>query len=171
MSFSTSLMFNHDVVIFINLWYNVLYDDFLTVSYIVKMVVIPLHSLHICTHQNHVVWSVSRYGAHKPIGFHAPFAIRCCSGTAIVDFDACIYYPHICTWLIYVMAINLFWIWFFLNFEFESNASVLKMGSLGAKMYVNVSNWTTHPCFYWFTTKSLVDLKKVIFALKVRVVF
>ena len=76
-----------------------------------KMVVIPLHSLHICTHQNHVVWSVSRYGAHKPIGFHAPFAIRCCSGIAIVDIDACIYYPQICTWLVYIMAKNIFLIW------------------------------------------------------------
>ena len=84
---------------------------FLPVSYVVKMVVIPLHSLHPCTHQNHVVWSVSRYGAHKPIGFHAPFAIRCCSGIAIVDIDVCIYYPHICTWLVYIMAINIFWIW------------------------------------------------------------
>ena len=84
---------------------------FLPVSYIVKMVVIPLHSLHPCIHQNHVVWSVSRYGAHKPIGFHAPFAIRCCSGIAIVDIDVCIYYPHICTWLVYIMAINIFWIW------------------------------------------------------------
>ena len=91
---------------------------FLPVSYIVKMVVIPLHSLHPCTHQNHVVWSVSRYGAHKPIGFHAPFAIRCCSSIAIVDIDVCIYYPHICTWLVYIMAINIFWIWIFF-FEFD----------------------------------------------------
>ena len=84
---------------------------FLPESYIVKMVVIPLHYLHLCTHQNHVVWSVSRYGAHKPIGFHASFAIRCCSGIAIVDIDACIYYPHVNTWLVNIMAINIFWIW------------------------------------------------------------
>ena len=96
---------------------------FLSVSYIVKMVVIPLHSLHLCTHQNHVVWSVSRYGAHKPIGFHAPFAIRCCSGIVIVDIDACIYYPHICTWLVYIMAIH-----FFLNLNLNGWENLKSVG-------------------------------------------
>ena len=49
---------------------------FLFVSYCVKVVAIPLHTLHICTHQNYDVWSVSRCGAHKPLGFLAPFAIK-----------------------------------------------------------------------------------------------
>ena len=50
------------------------------------MVVIPLHVLHVFAHQNHDILSVSRYGAHKPIGFHASFAIKSGYDIAIDEY-------------------------------------------------------------------------------------
>ena len=65
------------------------------------MVVIPVHTLHICIHRNHDVSSVSIYEARKALGFLLPFAIaiRSCHGIAIDDRYDCIhmYYLYICT--------------------------------------------------------------------------
>ena len=93
------------------------------------MVVIPLYILPICTHHNHDVSSTSRYGAHKPIGFLFPFAIRCFCGIAIADsYDySYIHCLYICTWIVHVIAIKDIWIWNEFDFENqEYDASVLK---------------------------------------------
>ena len=86
---------------------------FLTTLYCVKIVVILLHILHFCTHQNHYMMSVSRFGAHKPIRFHAPFAIRPCYDIAFDEYLwVCVYTISCnCGWLVYVMAIKYIWIW------------------------------------------------------------
>ena len=77
-------MFIHDVVMSNDLFHDVLYYHFCWTLYFVKMVVILLHILNFCTHQNHDIKSVSRFGAHNPSAFHAAFAIRSCYGN---DFD------------------------------------------------------------------------------------
>ena len=71
---------------------------YLSVSYCIIVVITFLHTLHICNHQNHDLWSISSYGAHKPLGFLVLFAIISCYGSAIVDSHVCFCYPHICTW-------------------------------------------------------------------------
>ena len=73
--------------------------------YCVKMVVILLHILHFCTHQNHNMISVSRFGAYKPIGFHAPFAIRSCYDIA---FDE---YLWLCVYTTHAVVVGLYIIW------------------------------------------------------------
>ena len=83
-----------------------------TTLYCVKMVVILLHILHFCTHQNHDIISVSRFWAHKPIGFHAPFAIRSCYDITFRYLWVYLYtIPCNCGWFVYVMAIKYIWIW------------------------------------------------------------
>ena len=84
-----------------------------TTLHCVIMVVIILHILHFSTHQNHYLINVSRYEAHKPIGFHAPCAIRSCYDIAFDEyFWLCVYtIPYNCGWLVYVWAIKYIWIW------------------------------------------------------------
>ena len=70
------------------------------------MVVILLHILHFCTHQNHDIISVSRFGAHKPIGFHAPFAIR---ASYDIAFDE---YNNECVFILYhAIVVGLYMLW------------------------------------------------------------
>ena len=77
----------------------------LTTFYCVKMVVILLHILHFCTHQNHNMISVSRFGAYKLIGFHAPFAIRSCYDIA---FDE---YLWLCVYTTHAVVVGLYMLW------------------------------------------------------------
>ena len=72
--------------------------------------VLLLHILHFCTHQNHDMIGVSRFEAHKRIWFHAPFAIKSCYDIAFDEY----YYPCNSGWLVYVMAII-----YEFNLEFE----------------------------------------------------
>ena len=110
-SFSICQMFNHDVLMsreLITLSFVAELFFFISMSYLFKMMVITLHVLYICSHYIDHISSFSKFGAHRPLGFLAPFATRSSYGIAVDNRHDCLYKYYLCnwTWRVYVMAIE-----------------------------------------------------------------
>ena len=116
---------------FLQTFYIIVLLSYTSMSYCVKLVIIPLHILHICNHHKHDVSSVSRYEAHEPLGFLVPFAIRFCYGIAIADSYDHLYmlFLYICTRVVYVISVRIFEFEIKLNLK-NRNTKPLYLGTM-----------------------------------------